>query len=353
MRWLSDVVVHHLCHVADLPDLSGTKYELVERIAQGGMASVYLARDRDLDRPVALKVLLDPPSDPQAGSRMANEARIIARMEHPGIVPIHDSGVLPDGRIYYAMKLVRGKRLDHYVGPSTPRGELLRIFEKICEAVAFAHAQGVIHRDLKPQNIMVGSFGEVLVMDWGVAKVRSDPVTNAGAPPGRNGFTSNGAESTPTTTAHGIVLGTPGYMAPEQARGEVERIDQRADVYALGAILYFLLTGQPVVLARGANVEPSRGPVDSASLRRYGRSLPRALEAICWKALAMEPGARYESVQALADDLARFQVQGRVLAHAEGFLGRTGRWLVKYRLPIVLMLAYLCMRILVLFLARG
>src|SRR5689334_18747532 len=174
MKWLSDAVLDHLCQIADAPDLSGTKYELVEKIAQGGMAIVYLARDRDLDRPVALKILADLPFDPQAKSRMVNEARIIARLEHPGIVPVHDSGVLPDGRLYYAMKLVRGKRLDEHVGPTTPLSDVLRIFEKICEAVAFAHAQGVIHRDLKPQNIMVGSFGEVLVMDWGVAKVRDE-----------------------------------------------------------------------------------------------------------------------------------------------------------------------------------
>src|SRR5262245_6209032 len=133
MKTLSDAVLDHLCQVADSQDLSGTKYELVEKIAQGGMASVYLARDRDLDRPVALKVLCDPPCDPQAKSRLANEARIIARLEHPGIVPVHDSGTLPDGRVYYAMKLVRGQRLDEYVDRSTSQGDVLAIFEKICQ----------------------------------------------------------------------------------------------------------------------------------------------------------------------------------------------------------------------------
>src|SRR5262249_2034305 len=187
MRWLSDAVLDHLSQVADGPDLSGTKYELVEKIARGGMASIYLAKDRDLDRPVALKVLSDPPSDPQARRRMVNEARIIARLEHPGIVPVHDSGVLPDGRIYYAMKLVRGKRVDEHVGRSTTLSELLGIFEKICQAVAFAHAQGVIHRDLNPQNIMVGPFGEVLVMDWGVAKVRQEPPLTTASASAQNG----------------------------------------------------------------------------------------------------------------------------------------------------------------------
>src|SRR5437764_672710 len=125
MRPLSDAVLDHLCRVADGPDLSGTKYELVEKIAQGGMACVYLARDRGLDRPVALKVLCDPPSDPQARNRLANEARIIARLEHPAIVPVHDAGILPDGRVYYAMKLVRGQRLDEYVDRCTPQSDLL------------------------------------------------------------------------------------------------------------------------------------------------------------------------------------------------------------------------------------
>src|SRR5262249_49966165 len=210
MRWLSDAVLDHLSQVADGPDLSGTKYELVEKIARGGMASIYLAKDRDLDRPVALKILANPPSDPQARSRMVNEARIIARLEHPGIIPVHDSGVLPDGRIYYAMKLVRGKRLDDHVGPVTPRSDVLRIFEKICQAVAFAHAQGVIHRDLKPQNIMIGSFGEVLVMDWGVAKVRGEPLTADAFPGGPKTFFVDRANATPNTV-HGTVLGTPGY----------------------------------------------------------------------------------------------------------------------------------------------
>jgi serine/threonine protein kinase len=352
MRWLSDAVLDHLCHLADTPDLSGTKYELVEKIAQGGMACVYLAKDRELDRPVALKVLFDPPSDPQSRSRMANEARIIARLEHPGIVPIHDSGVLPDGRIYYAMKLVRGKRLDEYVGPSTTRSDLLRIFEKICDAVAFAHAQGVIHRDLKPQNIMVGPFGEVLVMDWGVAKVRSDQPETSLTLSAQRTSGIQGVDS-PPTTAHGIILGTPGYMAPEQARGEVERIDERTDVYALGTILYFLLTEQPPAPARSEAVDASQGPLALESPHGPKPSLPHALEAICRKAMATEPGDRYESVQALADDLTRFQVQGRVRAYPEGFLRSTKRWVVKYRVPVVLVLAYLTMRLLVLFLARG
>jgi serine/threonine protein kinase len=348
MRCLSDAVLDHLCHVTNTPDLTGTKYELHEKIGQGGMACVYLARDKELDRPVALKLLLDLPSDPQAESRMAKEARIIARLEHPGIVPIHDSGVLPDGRIYYAMKLVRGKRLDEYAGQSATQNDLLRIFARICETVAFAHGQGVIHRDLKPQNIMVGSFGEVLVMDWGVAKVRNDQTAKLAALSAPNASALHGPDSS-TTTAHGTILGTPGYMAPEQAQGEIGHIDVRTDVYALGAILWFLLIGRPPRPASDGSQEPFR----LASPPRHKPSLPRALQAICRKALAAEPAARYQSVQALADDIARFQAQQRVLAYPEGFLGRARRWIVKYRVPIVLVMAYLSVRILLLFWARG
>src|SRR5260370_3458242 len=144
---------------------------------------------------------------------MVKEARILARLEHPSIVPVHDCGVLPDGRFYYAMKMVRGNRLDKEVGPAMALTERLQLFQKICDAVAFAHAHGVIHRDLKPQNIMVGPFGEVLVLDWGVARQIG---------PG----------------ADGAVVGTPGYMAPEQATGDAALVDARADVYALGGSLY-------------------------------------------------------------------------------------------------------------------
>ena len=247
------------------------------------------------------------------------------------------------GGIYYAMKLVRGKRLDEHVGPSTTLSELLRIFEKICQAVAFAHAQGVIHRDLKPQNIMVGSFGEVLVMDWGVAKVCGGQPMKALLPPAPTPL------AVVPSTAHGTILGTPGYMAPEQSRGDVERIDERTDVYALGAILCSLLTGQLPAPAASADMVAGQAPSGLQPPCRYKRSVPRALEAICLKASAAEQDVRYNSVQALANDIVQFQVQGRVEAYPEGFFGRAKRWAIKYRVAIVLVLAYLSMRILLLF----
>ena len=208
MKWLSDATLAHLRKVADWPELDGNRYELVEKIGQGGMGAVFLVNDRELDRPVALKVLHDRPGDPDAAARMMKEARILARLEHPSIVPVHDCGVLADGRFFYTMKLVRGQRLDQCISPATALAERLQLFLKICDAVAFAHAQGVLHRDLKPQNIMLGAFGEVLVLDWGIAREIGDC-----SPPCQIG---DGTPVMPPQTHHATVVGTPGYMAPEQ-----------------------------------------------------------------------------------------------------------------------------------------
>src|SRR5262245_7460404 len=207
MTWLPDPVVSRLREVVDWPDFSRTKYEIVEKLGHGGMASVFIAEDRDLDRRVAIKVIHAPVLDPTVQNRMLVEARIIARLEHPGILPVHDLGFLPDGRIFYVMKLVRGRRLNDFVNETMSLSDRLRLFLRICDAVAFAHSQGVIHRDLKPSNIMVGDFGEVLVIDWGLAKLMGSP-----------------------ELLHGAVLGTPGYMAPEQEHGDTHSVDERTDV---------------------------------------------------------------------------------------------------------------------------
>jgi serine/threonine-protein kinase len=213
MNWLSDDAVARLRDIAEQPELTGTRYELVRELGRGGMGVVYECRDRELARSVAMKVLDD---DSRA------EARILAGLEHPGIVPVHDAGVLPDGRLYYTMKVVRGERLDR-VAPLS-RTEALRLFARICEPVAFAHAHGVVHRDLKPENVMVGEFGAVLVMDWGVEQI----------------------------------AGTPGYMAPEKER------TARSDVYALGATLRAMLRGEKVprpleaVIARAMHDDPAQ-----------------------------------------------------------------------------------------------
>ncbi len=336
MTWLPDSTLHHLRAVAEQPDLDGTRYELIEKIARGGMGTVYRVKDRELDREVAIKVLRDPQPRPEDSARMMKEARILAGLEHPGIVPIHDVGTLPDGRAFYAMKLVRGSRLDRHLELNMPLPELLRIFGRICESVAFAHARGVIHRDLKPANIMVGPFGEVLVMDWGVAKYRGAAASEGERPDvsgDADGAADQRASSATADTSPGTVLGTPGYMSPEQARGELERVDERSDVYALGAILSFMLTREV----------PDSG--------RHRAAVPRALEAICQRALAREPAERYKDVGELAADVARFLAHSAVAAYREGPFDWLRRLARKYRTPLLLILAYLVMRILLIIFA--
>ncbi|MDY3552747.1 serine/threonine-protein kinase [Gemmata sp. JC717] len=221
---------------AGLPAVAG--YALGRQIARGGMGVVYAARDTALDREVAVKVMLPEMS----AAEFVREARIAGRLPHPGIPPVHALGALPDGRPFLAMKMIRGDTLDtrfrNRVDATADRGELLAAFEQMCLAVGFAHGQGIVHRDLKPSNVMVGAFGEVQVMDWGLAKV----VGTADAEDAVAGVGASFSEDVAATVA-GTVKGTPAYMAPEQARGEP--VDARADVFALGGLLAAILTGKP------------------------------------------------------------------------------------------------------------
>jgi serine/threonine protein kinase len=222
---------------------------------------------------------------------------VLAALDHPGIVPVHDAGRLPDGRAYYVMALVRGDRFDTRAERVT-LADRLRLFDRVCDTVAFAHARGVIHRDLKPANIMVGPFSDVRVLDWGLARLGSDPAR-------------------PITH----IAGTEGYMAPEQARGLA---DERSDVYALGAILAGLAAGTPF----------------------------RSLQAIVTRATADDPADRYPDVASLAADVRRF-VDGRAVdAYREPALERLARFVRRYRTAIALVLAYLAMRIVLLLWSR-
>ena len=260
------------------------------------MGTVYEAHDAVLDRPVALKVLTLPESDPAEAARMLNEARVMARLEHPGIVPVHDAGTFSDGRVYCAMKLVRGERLDRWAD-SRGLSERLRAFQKVCETVAFAHARGVLHRDLKPENVMIGEFGEVLVLDWGVAR-------RAGQP----------------WEPEGTVLGTRAFMAPEQAAGRTAQLDERVDVHALG-----------VILSRLAGPEAPDG-------------VPPALRSVAAKASAPDPGKRYPDALAIAADVERFLSGGVPAAHRESWLERLERFGARHRTAILLVVAYVLMR---------
>lgn len=345
MIGLSDAAVTRLRELVELPDTNDSRYEIIGRIGEGGMGVVFLARDRELGREVALKVLRAPEPTAEERIRILREACILAALEHPGIVPVHDVGTLPDGRVFYVMKRVRGERLDTFVHRVRPLSERLRVFHQVCDAVAFAHAAGVIHRDLKPQNVMLGPFGEVLVLDWGVAKVL--PTASDARAPGELATDPSGPESSAVTevtihrpsadteTVTGTVLGTPGYMAPDQIHGG-GGADPKIDVYGLGGLLSFMLTGEHPGAA-----EPAGWP-----------QLPAALRSICARARATDPAARYKSAADLAADVASFLDGLPVAAHRETVFARAGRIARRYRTPILLIVAYLVMRIILLVASR-
>jgi serine/threonine protein kinase len=322
---LSDAAVRHLQAVLGKPDAPGGRYEIRAVVGEGGMGTVYRAFDRTLDREVALKVLRADSVAPEAEGRLRREARILARLEHPGIVPVHDVGILADGRVFYVMKLVRGERFEAYLR-SASLTDTLRLFLRVCETVGFAHAHGVVHRDLKPSNIMVGPFGEVLVLDWGIARLihpEGDSHLAPAAPP-----VSDGESDAPVAaagepdTSPGTVLGTPGFMAPEQAQGWMHLVGPRSDVFALGAILRFLVGGA-----------------------RAGAP-PRSLVSIWSKAMRAEPEARYASAAEVGAEITRFLDGAPVAAHRESLAERAGRVFRRYQTAIILVLTYLSIRLL-------
>ena len=308
MTRLTDDAVSRLRDAAAWPELPPDRYELRALIGRGGMGAVYSAFDRRLDREVALKVSNGATAASGLDERLRREASVLARLEHPGIVPVHDAGELADGRWFYVMKLVRGRTLTDHVPTLTGEAAILGIFEGIAQTVAFAHDAGVVHRDLKPSNVMVGRFGEVLVLDWGVAKVLgSAPVMSSHDPASGQG------------TAAGTRIGTPGFMAPEQERGDALTATPASDVYSLGALLSWLLM----------------------SVKAQPR---RRLRAIVAKCLQSAPEDRYPDAAALVTDLGRYRAGQSVEAHKESFVERSWRWLEKYRTFILLILAYLIMR---------
>jgi eukaryotic-like serine/threonine-protein kinase len=327
--FLNDRIVERLRSTEAAPDFSATRYHLQTFLARGGMGAVYLADDRTLQRRVAIKVL--DAADPDGGlaERLSQEARVLARLEHPGIVPVHDAGVLPDGRVFYVMKFVEGARLDESLAGVHSLPERLRLFLRVCEAVSFAHSRGILHRDLKPSNIMVGAFGEVLVMDWGLAKIlahggEEDPgKTIPPAAPLTAQHSADTVQADTTQTKDGIVMGTPGYMSPEQAQGRTSDTDARSDIFSLGQLLEFV-------------VLPSK--------EAAGGRAPKPLRAIYARASAAEPATRYATVGLLAEDISRFLDGEPVSAYRENLLERAQRFYKRYEVAILLIAAYLVMR---------
>ncbi len=314
-------------------------YQLHEQLGAGGMGEVYRGRDPALGRYLAVKVIRPALRDhPAAECRFLREARVTGTLQHPGIVPVHNLGRLPDGRLYFTMKLVRGRTLQRILAEGTDRlPELLAIFEKVCQAVAYAHSKGVLHRDLKPSNIMVGSFGEVQVMDWGLAKVLSErrraPGTDAGSSPpvealdpgspvettSVGGKTEGGGDTVawakePDDVSElsraGRAMGTPGYMAPEQSAGLLEQVDERADVFSLGAILCVLLIGrQPDTPCPATVVLPQAQPgnLDEAQIRLGACGGDAELLQLCRECLAVPREHRPRDAGVVAERLAAYQ----------------------------------------------
>ena len=297
MTHLSDAVVAHLTAELMLPELP-SRYLAQEVIGRGGMGVVWRCRDTLLEREVAVKLLAEHLSGDAWAARLSREARILATLEHPGIVAVHDAGMLSDGRAWYAMRLVVGEPLDSAQAQLGTLGDVVRVMIRLADTIAFAHANGVIHRDLTPCNVMLGPFGEVLVLDWGVARLVAEGGSQDGA-----------------------IVGTPGYHAPEQAAGQDG--DARSDVYGLGAILRDLL--------RSLSVAP-----------------PKPLAAIRDRAMAPLAEHRFATVVEFRADLARFQDGAAVTAYRESLGERLTRVAAQYRTPIALVVAYLVMRLVVL-----
>jgi eukaryotic-like serine/threonine-protein kinase len=318
------------------------RYELLSEIAHGGMGVVYRATDSALAREVAVKVLQDKfGTDSGAARRFADEARIAAQLQHPGIPPVHDLGALPDGRPFLAMKLIKGQTLEELLAarpdPAAERSRFVAVFEQVCQAVAYAHAHHVIHRDLKPANVMVGAFGEVQVMDWGLAKVlkeRDAGGTRTDDPDAQ--ATTGSTEMRPLRnsdavyTQAGSVLGTPAFLAPEQAIGAIDQVDAQSDVFGLGGVLAAILTGQPPFqadTAESARQLAARGKVQKCFARMDACGADPELVALCKSCLSPEKRDRpanaaevaraVAALRAAADERARRAELERVRLEGE------------------------------------
>ncbi len=296
------------------------RYELQNEIARGGMGGVFLAKDLKFSRTLAVKVLL-PPRDHTAKvkERFLEETQLMGQLQHPGIPPVHDQGELPDGRPYFCMKLIKGqtlsKLLKERANATAEKPRFLDIFQQICQTVAYTHSRNIIHRDLKPSNIMVGAFGEVQVMDWGLAKKKRPPPeagtsTKSETLPQSTIYSLRSKPDSGESTQAGQVLGTPAYMPPEQARGEVELLDERSDVFGLGAILCEILTSLPPFAGTSAlenHRQSMKGDLSDAFSRLDGCGADNTLIELCRVCLAPNPEDRPADAAEVAEAVAAYQ----------------------------------------------
>ncbi|MCA9539513.1 MAG: SUMF1/EgtB/PvdO family nonheme iron enzyme [Myxococcales bacterium] len=300
-----------------LPDLHNdpSRYVLGEEIARGGMGRIVKAVDQNIDRTVAMKLLIKG-KDEQIGMqlRFTEEAQITGQLQHPNIVPVYDLGTDREGQVFFTMKLVKGRTLrdilrdlrrsDVEIEKQFTRARLINAFQQVCMGIAYAHSRGVVHRDLKPSNVMFGDFGEVLVMDWGLAKILRREEDADGK------VKSHREQLSRWATRHGEVIGTPGYMPPELALGQLDDVDERSDVYSLGAVLYEILTLRPPYTGRDARAiirKMLRERVIPPRKRAPSRNIPAELEEICIRCLSKDIGQRYGSVLDLHKAIEEFQ----------------------------------------------
>lgn len=317
------------------------RYQRIRFHRRGGIGEVHFAKDLELNRLVALKELQSHLADDQARrSRFIVEAEITGGLDHPGVVPIYGLGRYDDGRPFYAMRFIQGSSLresiaEFHKGPgqfdSLEFQQLLRRYIDVCNTIAFAHSRGVLHRDLKPSNIMLGPYGETLVVDWGLAKATG--TTSGSKPDDPVVLPLQPASDTETSaTAAGQIIGTPGYMSPEQAAGRLDELGPATDIYSLGATLYELLTGQMAFRDVGsAELYSTIREGQFVSPRQVKPAIPRPLEALCLKAMAREPGSRYASALDLARDVERWLADEPVTADREPWPERARRWARKHR----------------------
>ncbi len=318
--------------------------------AEGGLGIVFVAHDGELNRDVALKEIKERSADdPQSRARFLLEAEVTGGLEHPGIVPVYSLGQYADGRPYYAMRFVRGMTLqakidNHHAANKAgrPRSErslefnkLLRTFLSVCNTIGYAHSRGVIHRDVKPSNILLGKFGETIVVDWGLAKPTGQP---GEAHESEETPLSPTASGDLSATMAGSSVGTPGYMSPEQAAGRLDQMGPTSDIFSLGATLYTILTGRSA--CDGASVWEAIAKLGRGEFthpRQIDPSISRGLEAICLKAMALRPEDRYQTAAALAEDVEDWLGDESISAMAEDWMSRISRWGRKHRAAVTVL----------------